>query len=259
MLLAFDVGNTNIVIGVFDGNDLKTHFRVSTSLNRTADEYGHQMISLLRYSGIDQSDIHDVAISTVVPPISENLRIMAQKYFKSDALFVEPGIKIGINIKYENPKEVGADRIVNAVAAISLYGAPVVVVDFGTATTFCAINEKSEYLGGAISPGIGISIEALFRAAAKLQRVEVRKPENIIGRTTVEAMQSGIYYGFVGQVDYLVRRLKQELGGNPKVIATGGFAPLIAADSETIDEVQPLLTLEGLRIIYNKNRSKTKE
>lgn len=256
MLLALDVGNTNIVIGVFENQDLKTHFRVSTALNRTADEYGEQLLSLLTYSGIRQDDIDDVIISTVVPPITDNLRVMAHKYFKSDALFVDPGIKIGMNIRYENPKEVGADRIVNAVAAISLYGAPAIVVDFGTATTFCAINEKAEYLGGAISPGIGISIEALFRAAAKLQRVEIRKPESIIGRTTVEAMQSGIYYGFVGQVDYIVRRLKKELGGEPKVIATGGFAELIATDSETIDEVQPLLTLEGLRIIYGKNRPK---
>jgi len=257
MLLALDVGNTNIVVGVFDDEDLKTHFRVSTSLARTADEYGQQFVALLTYAGIRQGDIGDVIISTVVPPITDNLRIMGQKYFGSDALFVEPGIKIGMNIRYENPKEVGADRIVNAVAAISLYGAPVIVVDFGTATTFCAINEKSEYLGGAIAPGIGISIEALFRAAAKLQRVEVKKPESIIGRTTVEAMQSGIYYGFVGQVDHIVRRLKKELAGNPKVIATGGYAQLIAADSETIDEVQPLLTLEGLRLIYNRNRPKT--
>ncbi len=254
MLLALDVGNTNIVIGVFDGGDLKTHFRVSTAQNRTADEYGHSIISLLGYSGIKQSDVSDVIISTVVPPITDTLREMAHRYFNSDAIFVGPGIKIGMNIKYENPKEVGADRIVNAVAAIALYGAPVIVVDFGTATTFCAINDKSEYLGGCIAPGIGISIEALFRAAARLSRVEVRKPDNLIGRNTVESMQSGIYYGFVGQVDEISRRIKKELGGNPKVIATGGLASLIAADSATIDEVQPLLTLEGLRLIHKRNR-----
>ncbi len=254
MLLALDVGNTNIVIGAFDGENLKTHFRVSTALTRTADEYGQKIISLLSYSGIAQHEITDTIISNVVPPIADNLREMARKYFNSDALFVEPGIKVGLNIKYENPREVGADRIVNAVAAIALYGAPVIVVDFGTATTFCVISKDSDYLGGAIAPGIGISTEALFRAAAKLSRVEMKKPEHIIGKNTIESMQSGIYYGFVGQVDEIVRRIKKEMNFNPKVIATGGFAQLIAADSETIDEVQPLLTLEGLRIIYNKNR-----
>ncbi len=255
MLLALDVGNTNIVIGVFDNQNLKTHFRVSTALTRTSDEYGQQILSLLKYSGIEQQAVNDVIVSTVVPPLTDHLRETARKYFNSDALFVEPGIKIGMNIKYENPREVGADRIVNAVAALSLYPPPIIVVDFGTATTFCVINENSDYLGGAIAPGIGISIEALFRAAAKLSRVEMKKPERLIGRNTVEAMQSGIYYGFVGQVDEIVRRLKNELKSTPKVVATGGFARMISNDSETIDEVQPLLTLEGLRIIYNKNRA----
>ncbi|MFA6449808.1 MAG: type III pantothenate kinase [bacterium] len=255
MLLALDVGNTNIVVGVFEGENLKTHFRVSTALTRTADEYGQQIISLLKYSGIEQQSIKDVIVSNVVPPLADILRVTARKYFNSETLFIEPGMKVGMNIKYENPREVGADRIVNAVAAIALYGTPVIVVDFGTATTFCYVNEAGDYLGGCIAPGIGISIEALFRAAAKLSRVEVKKPEHLIGRNTVEAMQSGIYYGFVGQVDEIVRRLKKEIKCNPKVIATGGYASLIAGDSETIDEVQPLLTLEGLRLIYNKNRT----
>jgi type III pantothenate kinase len=255
MLLALDVGNTNIVVGVFEGENLKTHFRVSTALTRTADEYGQQIISLLKYSGIRQEEIKDVIVSNVVPPLTDFIREMARKYFNSDTLFVEPGTKVGMNIKYENPREVGADRIVNAVAAIAMYGTPVIVVDFGTATTFCYVNKTGDYLGGCIAPGIGISIEALFRAAAKLSRVEVKKPDRLIGRNTIEAMQAGIYYGFVGQVDEIVRRLKKEIKCNPKVIATGGFARLIAGDSETIDEVQPLLTLEGLRIIYNKNRT----
>ncbi len=254
MLLAVDVANTNIVIGVFDGRNLKTHFRVSTAHHRTSDEYGQQLLYLLRYTGIDHGDITDVIVSNVVPPLNDTLRDVGKKYFSVEPLFVGPGIKIGINIKYENPKEVGADRIVNAVAALSLYGAPVIVVDFGTATTFCAINSESEYLGGAIAPGIGISIEALFKAAAKLPRVEVKKPDRLIGRNTIESMQSGIYYGYVGQVDELVKRMKAELKCNPKVIATGGYATMIAADSETIDEVQPLLTLEGLRIIHEKNQ-----
>jgi len=259
MLLALDVGNTNIVIGIFENENLKTHYRLSTTLNRTVDEYGQQIMGFLSYSGVNYKNVDDVIISNVVPPITETLRDMAKKYFRSDALFVGPGVKIGMNLKYENPKEIGADRIVNAVAAISLYKSPLIVVDFGTATTFCAINDKSEYLGGVIAPGIGISIEALFRAAAKLSRVEVRKPQNLIGRNTIESMQSGIYYGFVGQVDEIANRIKKELGANTRVIATGGFASLIALDSTTIDEVQPLLTLEGLRLIYNKNRGSSSQ
>lgn len=254
MLLALDVGNTNIVLGVFEDDALKTHFRLSTSRNRTADEYGLAILSILKYAGITQPDVEDVIISTVVPPVTDTLREMAKKYFNSDALFVDPGVKVGLNIKYENPKEVGADRIVNAVAAYSLYGGPVIVVDFGTATTFCAINAKAEYLGGAILPGIGISTEALFRAAAKLPRVQLKKPRRVIGKNTVESMQSGLYWGFVEQVDGMARRFREELGSEAKVIATGGLAPLIAEDSQTISEVCPLLTLEGLRIVYDRNR-----
>jgi len=200
-------------------------------------------------------DIHDVIISTVVPPITDTLAETAKKYFNTEALFVDPGIKIGLNIKYENPKEVGADRIVNAVAALAIYGGPIIVVDFGTATTFCAINEKAEYLGGAIAPGIGISMEALFRAAAKLPRVQFKRPERIIGKNTVESMQSGMFYSFVSQVDGMVTRMKKELGEHTRVVATGGIATLIAPDSKTIDHVSPLLTLEGLRIIYEKNKA----
>lgn len=255
MLLVLDVGNTNIVLGVFDGENLKTHFRISTQRTRTSDEYGVHIISLLSYSGIKQSDIKATVTSTVVPPLTDTLSNMAAKYFGAPPLFVDPGVKTGLNIKYENPKEVGADRIVNAVAALSIYGGPCIIVDFGTATTYCAITEKSEYLGGAITPGIGISVEALFRSAARLPRVHVTKPPCVIGKNTVESMQSGIFHGYVSQVDGIVSLFKEEMDGNPKVIATGGLADMISSSSKTIDIVAPLLTLEGLRIIYNKNVS----
>jgi len=254
MLLAMDVGNTNIVFGVFDGESLKGNYRFSTSLDRTADEYGQIMLSFLNHSGIQAEDITDTIISSVVPPLNDTLSMMVRKYFNCHSIFVDPGIKIGINIKYENPREVGADRIVNAVAAVALYGKPVIVVDFGTATTFCAISDKGEYLGGAIAPGVQISLEALFHTAAKLSWVELKKPKRVIGKNTIESMQSGIYYGYVGLVDGMVRRFIAELGGNPRVIATGGLAELIAPESSTIQEVCPLLTLEGLRIIFEKNK-----
>ncbi|MEW6201217.1 MAG: type III pantothenate kinase [bacterium] len=254
MLLAMDVGNTNIVFGVFDGGSLKGNYRFSTSLDRTADEYGQIMLSFLSHSSLDCDEITDTIVSSVVPPLNDTLEMTVRKYFRCKPLFVDPGIKVGINIKYENPREVGADRIVNAVAAVALYGKPVIVVDFGTATTFCAISEKGEYLGGAIAPGIQISLEALFHTAAKLSWVEVKKPARVIGKNTLESMQSGIYFGYVGLVDGMVRRFKEELGGSPRVIATGGLAELIASESATIDEVCPLLTLEGLRIIFEKNR-----
>lgn len=253
MLLVIDVGNTNIVLGVFDGDILKTHFRVSTQRTRTSDEYGLHIISLLSYSGIKPTDIDAVITSTVVPPLTDILTSMSKKYFNTPSLFVDPGVKTGLNIKYENPKEVGADRIVNAVAALAIYGGPCIIVDFGTATTFCAVTEKSEYLGGCITPGIGISVEALFRYAARLPRVQITKPQHVIGKNTVESMQSGIFYGYVAQVDGIVNRIKSEMAQNPKVIATGGLADLISSSSETIEIVAPLLTLEGLRLIYSKN------
>ncbi len=255
MLLAIDVGNSNIVFGAFEGENLKTHFRVSTLRERTCDEYGDQFISLLSYSGITRAMVKDVIISNVVPPLTDTLTTMSHKYFNSDPLYVDPGIKTGLNIRYENPREVGADRIVNAVAAHAIYKQPVIIVDFGTATTFCAVTEKGEYLGGAIAPGIGISVEALFRSAAKLSRVQLVKPRNIIGRNTVESMQSGIYYGYVGQVDGIAKRIAAQMPSPPKIIATGGLASFIAKDSETITEIVPLLTLEGLRIIYHRNRT----
>lgn len=254
MLLAIDVGNTNIMIGVFDRNDeIKVCWRIATRRDSTEDELGMMLKNLLAHSSISPADISAVVISSVVPPLMDSLERMAKKYFSVNPLIVRLGIETGINILYDNPREVGADRIVNAVAGYSLYGGPLIIVDFGTATTFCAISAAGDYLGGAIAPGIGISMEALFEKAAKLPRVELIKPCRVIGKDTVSSMQSGIVYGFAGQVDGVVRRIKRELPGGPMVVATGGLAPLIASESETIDQVNTVLTLEGLRIIARRN------
>lgn len=254
MILVLDVGNTNMTLGVYEGRKLLLHWRMSTDRNKTADEYGMLFLSLFNYEKIDASLIKAVVIDSVVPPIMYSLERAIKKYFKTEPIIVGPGIKTGINIKYENPREVGADKIVNAVAAYELYGGPLIIVDFGTATTFCAVSSKGEYLGGTICPGIKISAEALFEKAAKLPRIELVKPDTVIGKNTVASMQAGIVYGYVGQVDYIVRRMKSEMNEeNIKVIATGGLARLISSESEVIDEVNGLLTLEGLRIIYEKN------
>ena len=254
MLLVFDVGNTNIVLGVYKEKELLKHWRLSTLPYRTADEYGMLLRNLLNFAGIAMDAIKDVVVSSVVPPLMFSLEQMTQKYFGAVPLVVGPGIKTGLAIRYDNPREVGADRIVNAVAGYELYGGPLVIVDFETATTFCAISAKGEYLGGAITPGIGISTEALFIQAAKLPRVEFVRPPSVIGKNTVQSIQSGIIYGFAGQVDEIVRRMKKELGGNAFVLATGGLAELIARESSTIDRVDLLLTLAGLRIVYERNR-----
>ncbi len=254
MLLAIDVGNTNIVIGAFKEDKVSVCWRIATHRSSTEDELGIVVKNLLHHSGLKMQDVNAVAISSVVPPLMYSLEKMTKKYFSLEPLIVGPGVKTGLNILMDNPREVGADRIVNAVAGFSLYGGPLILVDFGTATTFCAISQQGDYLGGAIAPGIGISMEALFEKAAKLPRVELIKPRRVIGKDTISSMQSGIIYGFVGQVDGIVRRMCREFPMSPKVVATGGFANLIASESETIDLVIPLLTLEGLRIIYKRNR-----
>ena len=243
------------MLGVFKDSNLVVDWRVSTARHRTADEYGMLMRDLFESQRLSFSRIKAVVLSSVVPPLNFSLEQMCKKYFGLQPVIVGPGIKTGMPIKYENPREVGADRIVNAVAGYETYGGPLIIVDFGTATTFCAVSERGEYLGGAIAPGMGISTEALFARAAKLPRVEISKPPSVIGKTTIYSMQSGIFYGFVGQVDEIVRRMKAEMKGEPTVIATGGLADLIFTESKTVDKVDHMLTLTGLRIVYERNKS----
>jgi len=255
MIFVFDVGNTNTVLGVFEGEELKHHWRIETSRNKTEDEYGMIIKELFTHVGIRSSDINGIIISSVVPPIMFSLERMCEKYFNITPMIVGPGIKTGLNIKYDNPKEVGADRIVNAVAGIHLYGAPLIIVDFGTASTYCYIDEDKQYMGGAIAPGINISTEALYTKAAKLPRIEIARPNGIIGKNTVHAMQAGILFGYVGQVEGIVRRMKEQSPIEPKVIATGGLADLIAKESDVIDVVDSFLTLKGLQMIFARNHS----
>lgn len=254
MLLVIDIGNTNIVFGVFDDGTLKNNWRLSTELQKTVDEYAILLNSLLGIEKIKLSEIDSAIISCVVPPLLIPFEILCRKYVGIRPILVEPGIKTGMPILYENPQEVGADRIVNAVAGFEKYKKALIIVDFGTATTFDYITPRGEYAGGSIAPGIMISLEALFERASKLPRVELVTPKSLIGKNTVHAMQSGIIYGYVGLVDGIVERMKKETGTNPYVIATGGLSSFIFKQSETINEVDEFLTLRGLKILYEKNK-----
>jgi len=254
MLLAIDIGNTNVVLGVFEGERLRESWRIGTKASITADEYAVIVKDLFAFSGIDFRQIDGIIISTVVPPLLSIMTEMSRKYFKIEPLVVTSELKTGITLSYENPREIGADRIVNAAAAFRLYGGPLIIIDFGTATTFCAVTANGEYLGGAITPGVKISAEALYQRAAKLPRVELTRPRTIIGRDTVSAMQAGILYGYAGLVDGIVERMKKELSPDARVIATGGLAELVTPEAKSAIEVRPNLTLEGLRFIFDANR-----
>lgn len=263
MLLAFDVGNTNIVLGVFRDGEMVTNWRLETDNRKSADEYGMIIHQLFQYENLDINEVEDVIISTVVPSILYTLQHLSQKYFDKRAIVIGPGIKTGLVVKYDNPKQVGADRIVNAVAAHAKYGGPLIVIDLGTATTFCAITAKAEYIGGTIAPGLKISSDALFEKTAKLPKVELEEPGTVICRNTINSMQSGLVYGHMGVVEFIVRKMKKELVEYCKgeitedeiqVIATGGLATLVNGGVDCIDYVDKLLTLEGLEMIYRKNK-----
>ncbi|WP_031063576.1 type III pantothenate kinase [Streptomyces sp. NRRL WC-3742] len=259
MLLTIDVGNTQTTLGLFDGEDVVEHWRISTDPRRTADELAVLMQGLMgNHTAVHEAVVEGLAICSSVPAVLHELREVTRRYYGDvPAVIVEPGVKTGVHVLMDNPKEVGADRIVNALAANHLYGGPCIVVDFGTATTFDAVNARGDYVGGAIAPGIEISVEALGVRGAQLRKIELARPRNVIGKNTVEGMQSGILYGFAGQVDGLVERMAKELSKDPddvQVIATGGLAPLVLGEATTIDVHEPWLTLIGLRLVYERNR-----
>ncbi len=256
MLLTVDVGNTNINIGVFDGSKLKATWRVATGVHRMPDEYASLLLNLFDRQGIDASQITDAILCSVVPTLVGVFEEVCRRYLKVLPLVVESGVKTGVRICLDNPREVGADRVVNAVAAHQLYGGSVIVIDLGTATTFDAVSEDGDYLGGAIAPGIAIATEALFTRTAALPRVELTHPKRAVGRNTVAAMQSGIVFGYAGLIEGIVARIQQEMGGKAKVVATGGYAELLARETPVIEVVNPDLTLVGLRLIYEMNKVK---
>lgn len=252
MLLVADVGNTNTTIGVFDGPRLRVSWRLTSRREQTADEYGVFIETLLRTRGLRAQDVTGIAISNVVPPVQQTLEWMCEKYFGQPAFFVEPGVNTRMALAVDNPREVGPDRICGVAGAVALYGAPAVVIDFGTATTFNCVNDRGEFIGGAIAPGLGIAVDALLSRAARLFRVELVRPPEAIGRSTITNIQSGVVYGWAGLVDGIVDRMRKEMGGDPKVVATGGLVSLIADVARTIQHVNPDLKLEGLRALWER-------
>ena len=254
MLLAFDVGNTTIAIGLFRARQLVKSWKIRTDSDKTGDEYGAILLNLMQVAGLGAGEVSGAIISSVVPPLTPVIEEVCRTYFGTAALIVGPGLKTGMPILYENPLEVGADRITAAVAAFEKYGGPAIVVDFGTATTFDAVSAKGEYLGGAIAPGIQIAAEALTLKTARLPRIEIRKPKRAIGRTTVASMQSGLYFGYIGLVTNTIGEIRREIDGPVRVVATGGFGGQIVAELPAIEAYEPDLVLEGLRIIYERNR-----
>jgi type III pantothenate kinase len=253
MLLCVDIGNTNIVMGLYRGEELLTHWRISTDQQRMPDEYGMLLIALLAHHGFTSQEIDGIALASVVPPVTDTFCEMLRHYLAPKPFIVDSGVKTGVAIRYDNPREVGADRVVNAAAAYTLYGGPACIVDFGTATTFDALSAKGEYLGGAIAPGVRVAAEALFQRTAKLPRIDLQRPKKAIGTNTVDSMRAGILFGYVGLVEGMVARFRRELGPEMRVIGTGGLAGVIAEETKVIEVVDPWLTLKGLRLIYEMN------